>query len=142
MSRSIKEQIKQHFVAIVSLVIAIIALLYTAWCEEETEKNRNVRVAAFEALKHLGELQVVTNYAYYQPQSSLGNPMLGWGHVAIVCDMSELLSDSMKEKATKLKTVWSENFQRLETDEKASDRVTQEIDASREAVLEIIRKLR
>lgn len=142
MSSSIKEQLKQHCIAIVSLAIAIIALLYTTWREEETEKNRNVRVAAFEVLKNLGQLQVVVNYAVFQPDNTMGNPMLGWGYVAIISDMSELLPPSTQENAKKLRTVWSENFQSLKTEEAASDRVTQEIDASREAVLEVIRHLR
>lgn len=142
MSSSIKEQLKQHCIAIVSLFIAIIALLYTTWREEETERNRNVRVAAFEVLKNLGELQVVVNYAVFQPDNSMGNPMLGWGHVAIISDMSQLLPPSMQESAKKLQTAWSANFQSLKTEEVASDHVTQEIDASRESVLEVIRHLR
>jgi hypothetical protein len=142
MSSTIKEQIKQHFVAIVSLVIALTALLYTTWREEATERNRNTRQAAFVVLQNLGQLQVVINSSFYQPDNTMGNPMIGWGYVAIITDMSELLPSPVPEKAKALSTAWGESVPKLKTDEKALDNVTQEVDASREAVLEVLRKLR
>lgn len=77
-------QLKQHAIALISLAIAIIALLYTGWREERTEKNRTIRVAAFEVLKNLGELQVVVNESFYQKEGAKMDPMLGWGHVALI----------------------------------------------------------
>ena len=48
---SFVDQLRNNAVAIISLIVAITALSYTAWREERTEKNRTLRVAAFEALK-------------------------------------------------------------------------------------------
>ena len=35
---SLKNQFKRHFIAIISLLIAIVALSYDTWRNEETEK--------------------------------------------------------------------------------------------------------
>jgi hypothetical protein len=40
---TIRSQLKDNFVAIVSLIVAIMALCYTTWREEATEKNRTLR---------------------------------------------------------------------------------------------------
>ncbi len=139
---SIKRQIKDNFVAIVSLVIAIVALLYTAWREETTEKNRTLRQAGFEVLKNLGELQIVINYAYYQHDSNLGNPYLGWGHIALISDLANLLPKPIPKSISKLVTEWGGNWNKIKTDETAVDTLTDSIDTSRKEVLEAIRYLR
>lgn len=55
---TIRLQLKTNLVALISLVVALTALGYTPWRNERTEYNRNVRVAAFETLKQLGEAQI------------------------------------------------------------------------------------
>src|SRR5262249_55151435 len=139
---NIGRQIQRHFVAILSLVIAVVALGYTTWREEVTEQNRNTRIAAFEVLKNLGELQVVVNLAAYPQQSLPFNPLLGWGHIAIISDLGSLLPAPIPEKTKKLVQIWSDSWQKLQNNERAQDSVTEEIDANRQAVLEVIHKLR
>jgi len=138
----ILRQLKDHFIAVLSLIIAIVALSYTTWREEVTERNRNIRVAAFEVLKNLGELQVVVNLAAYPQQNLPYNPLLAWGHVALISDMGSLLPKPIPEKTHKLVEAWGETWQNLTSDEQAQDRITKEIDANREAVLEVIHTLR
>src|SRR5260221_9920468 len=142
MRHTIKQQLKDNMVAIISLVIAIIALSYTAWREETTEKNRTFRVAGFEVLKNLGELQIVVNHAYYMRESALANPYLGWGHIALVSDLSQLLPKPVPTTVAKLVKVWGENWDKLNRDEEAVTAVSAEIDASRAEVLESIRYLK
>ncbi len=134
-----KEQIKQHFVAILSLLIAVVALGYTSWREEATEHNRNTRQASFEVLKHLGELQVIVNQTIYQ---NAQDAFLGWGHVAIISDMGSLLPNPIPKKAEELAVVWGENWQKLAHDEQAQDAVTGQIDSLRESVRLVIHDLR
>ena len=62
---SILHQLKINAVAIISLVVAVVGLGYSTYRNERTEYNRNVRVAAFETLKNLGELQILVEYAYF-----------------------------------------------------------------------------
>lgn len=140
-SESIGAQFKHNFVAILSLFVAIVALTYTAWREDTTEKNRNTRQAAFEVLKHLGELQLVINYGHYQPENSLGNPILGWGHIAIIGDMGDLLPAPIPEKTKALVAEWRQNWQKL-SDEASTDDITKEIDSCREVTVDAIHQLR
>lgn len=140
--QTIRRQIKNNLVAIISLVVAITALLYTAWREETTEKNRTLRVAGFEVLKNLGELQIVVNHTYYQQDGAPGNPFVGWGHVALISDLSELLPPPVPETIEKLINLWSQDWKKIKTDEKAASRISDEIDHSRKEVLESIRYLK
>lgn len=136
------EQFKSHFVALISLTIAIIALTYNTWREEITEKNRNLRLSAFEVLKNLGELQIVVNYGHYQSDNTMGNPIIGWGHIALVSDLGELLPPPIPEKIHTLTRVWGENWEKIRTDEVAVDLISDEIDASREVVLNELKSLK
>ena len=62
---SILEQLRRNTVAVISLVVAISSLSYNTWRNEATEENRNLRVAAFEILLKLGELQQVVFHSHY-----------------------------------------------------------------------------
>lgn len=139
---SIKAQLQQHSIAILSLVIALVALCYTTWREEATEHNRNTRMAAFEVLKNLGELQIIVNQIIYEPNTPGASPFLGWGHIAIISDMGSLLPPPIPEKTASLAKVWGETWQNLQKDEKAQDSLSAEIDSNRRAVLDVIHSLR
>ncbi len=91
MKTSLYEQIRQNFISLISLLVALSALLYTTWREEMTERNRNLRAASFEVLKNLGELQIAVNYMHYQPDNPMANPLIAWGHVALIGDLSQIL---------------------------------------------------
>src|SRR5262245_5330197 len=82
MPESLRQQMRVNAVALISLAVALSSLAYNTWRNERTERNRSVRVAAFEVLKDLGELQVIVNFAYFSKDEKLGNPMAGWGRVA------------------------------------------------------------
>lgn len=137
-----KRQLERHFVALVSLTVAIAALLYTAWREETTEKNRTLRVAGFEVLKNLGELQIVINRAFYQQESTISDPYLGWGHIALISDLSQLLPEPVPTTCAKLVSLWGENVQKISTDEEAVTQLSDQIDTSRHEILQSIRYLR
>ncbi len=139
--QTILQQIRGNLIAIISLVIAITALSYTAWREEVTEKNRNNRQAGFEVLKNLGELQIIINYGHYQPDSSLGNPILGWGHIALISDLGQILPPPIPEKTKSLVNVWGEDWQKFKTDDAAADRITSQVDAARIAVVNMLKNL-
>ena len=52
----IRKQLKQHSVALISLVIALSSLGYNTWRNETTEEQRNIRHASFRVLECLGDL--------------------------------------------------------------------------------------
>lgn len=140
--QSLSDQIQSNTVAIISLIIAIVALCYTTWREELTEKNRNIRQASFEVLKHLGELQIVVNNVHYDPNNSMSNPMLGWGHIALISDLSELLPEPIPTVSEKLIHTWNETWSTIKSNEENTSLISSEIDNVRAATLETLRILR
>lgn len=51
---TIRQQLRNNAVALISLAVAIGSLGYNTWRNERTEHNRNVRTAAFELLMRAG----------------------------------------------------------------------------------------
>ena len=102
-SARIRVQLKTNLVAIISLVVALTALGYTTWRNERTEYNRNVRVAAFETLKQLGEAQIIVEYAHFQKNRQLGDPLQGWGRMIYIRDLAKLLPASAPADAERLR---------------------------------------
>ena len=130
-----------NFISIFSLLTIFSAFVFTAWRSEISEKNQNLRVAGIEILKNLGQLQIVVNYAYFQSDNMLGNPFLGWGYIALVSDLSQLMPDPVPKTIQKLVAVWGEEANNLKTSEEAVNRVSMQVDTSREEVLKSIRSL-
>jgi hypothetical protein len=140
-AQTLRQQLRNNAVALISLAVAFTALGYNTWRNEQTEHNRNIRVAAFEVLKHLGELQLVVNGAYFAKDARLGHPMAGWGQVAMISDLSQLLPAPAPQRAEQLHGIWQSNWQGIGDDEQSVNRITAEIDQSREAIREILRQL-
>ena len=141
MIHTIRQQLRNNAVALISLAVALSSLGYNTWRNQKTEENRNVRVAAFEVLKQLGELQLVVNSAFYGKDTQLGHPMVGWGRVAMISDLSQLLPAPGPQEAEKLHLTWQDNWQQISDNEESVSRVSTEIDKNREAVREILRRL-
>lgn len=139
--QSLTSQIKKNAIALISLVIALTALCYNTWREEVTEKNRNIRQASFEVLKSLGQLQLTINLAKYDPKNSLGNPLISWGYISVIGDMSRIIPPPVPETVDRLLAVWHSDWENISSDEESLDRVTKEIDESRKAVLKKISQL-
>src|SRR5262245_23568530 len=138
MPPSIGQQLRANVVALTSLAVALTALGYNTWRNERTEHNRNIRVAAFAVLTQLGELQVVVNSAVYGKEGTRMDPMAGWGRVALITDLSQLLPAPAPHRAEELHRVWQANWQDLTDNEISGERVTTEIDQSRQAIREIL----
>ena len=67
-------QIKANIVAIASIIVALTGMGYNTWRNEKTEINHNVRAAAFETLKNLGEAQTIIEYAHFKKDRTLRTP--------------------------------------------------------------------
>ncbi len=137
----LNEQIKHHALAIISLIIAFIALGYSAWREEKTEANLNTRMASFEILKNLGQLQVIVNFTHYGMEDNKMNAYEGWGYVALISDLGELLAPSVEKQTKELAKVWGENWKKLKEDPSATEKISEQIDLSRDTVLKEIKNI-
>lgn len=131
---TITQQIQQNLLAIISLAVAISALGYNTWRNETTEVNRNIRLASFEILVQLGKLQIITDHAHYGNNNEMGNPITGWGHVAMVEDLSFLMPEPLPEMAKNLKQVWQANWEYLGNNQKSEANITEAISIMRKTV--------
>ena len=131
-------QLLNHSVAIVSLVAAIAGLSYNSWQANQNEVNQNMRIAAFEVLKNLGELQTVVNYAHFSGDETRGNPIEGWKHVTMVRDLSHLLRPVAKKESQRLYNAWEKNWEQIESNKQTEKQISEQIAKTRETVLSTI----
>lgn len=132
------QSLLKHSIAIVSLVTAIVGLSYNSWQANQNEVNQNMRIAAFEVLKNLGELQTVVNYAHFAEDETRGNPIEGWKHVTMVRDLSHLLKADAKKESQLLYDVWQKDWESIDDDKQAEEAFSQQIAKTREAILSTI----
>lgn len=141
-SGGIIDQLKRNTVALVSIVIAVSSLSYNTWRNEKTEENRNQRLASFEVLLKLNELQQVIFHSHYDKDSSdKGNPRTGWAHVLTVRDLSRVLHPPLPAAADELLVVWSENWAGLGEKQANVDLIMSEIDNVRSETLLLLDSL-
>lgn len=139
---TIAQQFTRNFVAILSLVVALVALGYNTWRNERTEQNRSIRVAAFEMLKTLGDLQVLVDQVHFGKDKRAGDLTQGLGKVLFIRDLAQIIPAPAPEDAEKLLTGWREQGESLPTDNAALQRISEDIYQARQDVLEIVRRLR
>ena len=143
------EQVRRHSVALISLAVAISSFAYNSWRNEQSEANRNIRTAGIELLIKLGELDRVVLHAQYgkdaDPEESVDTMMYtrtGWAYVLTVRDLGSLTAAPAKSSSLELYEIWKVNFDHLgESDEKASDAISDSIDQVRADVLEVMAAL-
>jgi hypothetical protein len=133
-------QIKENYLSIISLFIAIIALFHNARLYEKSEINRNTRTAAFEILMKLGELQQEVNQLHYDPMDK-HSLIHAWGFIALIGDLSKLIPDPVPQTAQKLLDVWNQNYKKVKESEESVTAISDAIDATRSAVINVITHL-
>lgn len=134
------KQFKENYLAIISLFIAVVALIHNNLLYEKSEKNRNIRTASFEILMKLGELQQKINMSHFDP-SSKDSLIEEWGYIALIGDLSKLVPSPVPQKAEKLIEAWKSNYTTIKDNDKSLDAISNEIDATREAILNVIADL-
>ncbi|HUO81583.1 MAG TPA: hypothetical protein VM616_01855 [Gammaproteobacteria bacterium] len=144
---SFVEQLRRNAVALISLVVALTALGYNTWRNEQTELNRNLRHAGFEVLLKLGELQRVAFDLRYDRERMAGTPRVGWSYVLEIEDLSMLLPEPMPANARRLKRVWQDNWQGLESRDStkadlAYEPISDSIDATRVEIVNTLTSLK
>jgi hypothetical protein len=141
--RSIREQLRSNAVALISLVVALSSLGYNTWRNEHTERNRNVRTAAFEMLMRAGDLERVAFLAQYDRDARGGSPRTGWTDVLTIRDLAALVPAPVPARAAELEKIWGENWEGLgKDDEIAVNRIDDSLGRLREATLATLRALR
>jgi hypothetical protein len=140
---TLRQQLRDNAVALISLVVALGSLAYNTWRNERTEHNRNVRTAAFELLTKLADLERVVFLAQYDRDLAGGNPRTGWTYVLVIADLSAVVPAPVPAQAAELQRVWRGNWEGLgKDDETAADHIDDAIKKLRETTLGTLRSLR
>ena len=137
-----RQQLRDNGVALVSLAVALAALGYNTWRNEQTERNRNVRVAGIELLQEIGSLQQIIFYAHYAEGDQRGDPRMGWADVLTISDLATIMPADVVREAADLRATWEENAEGLVDDECAFRRIDGAIEELRQATLASLRALR
>jgi len=140
--KSIYSQLRANMVAITSVIVALTGMAYNTYRNEKTEINHNVRAAAFETLKNLGETQILVNYAHFKKDRDRGDTRLGWGRMTLIHDMAQVLPSPGPEDAELLLTAWRENVDTLEESSESTIKITDEIQRLRLTTIDILNHLR
>jgi hypothetical protein len=139
---TIREQIRNNAVALISLLIALSSLAYNTWRNERTEHNRNIRTAAFEILTKLAEFERVVFLAHYDRDAGQGNPRVGWTYVIVLQDLAAVVPGQVAPRAAQLQNAWRDNWEALgASDDTAIDRIDGGITNLRTATLQTLRSL-
>jgi hypothetical protein len=155
--RTIRQQIHNNAVALISIFIAVAALGYNTWRNETTEEQRNVRHAAFRVLEELGDVQEIVDSRYYylafqREIASEGELRIrGFGSVAMIRDLMMLMPEPGPAAGNALHESWLAGFADLDQVDqsgqhtKAAQRSEQEltlaVNQARVAVLEVLHSL-
>jgi hypothetical protein len=139
---SVGTQIHRNLVALISLVIAISSFGYNSWRNEQTEANRNIRDGGFYLLRELGQLQLVVDRGHYRQDEDAGDPIIGWNRVILIQDMAMLMPETVQLEAQELFEVWDSDWQTIGHDISGVERITAQVDATREAVRQELAALR
>ena len=127
-----------YMTALLSLVIAVVGFSYNAWRLEVSEENSNIRTASFEVLANLAELEQIIYAAHYDKNTQEGSPRKAWVKVGLIVDLSTLISQSVEKQSLQLKEVWSTNWERISTDQDATNNVIEEIDLVRKEIKHVM----
>ena len=138
---TIGQQIRNNQLAVISLVVAVTALVYTTWRNEQTEENRNIRQSGFEMIVHIGELQRITYLAHYDKDPVAGNPRKGWTEVLVLKDLAALMPAEVKTSAMALADTWEANWSGLGTSQDSVDEIDSALDALRESIRAALARL-
>jgi hypothetical protein len=142
MTTTLRSQLRDNFVALVSLTVALASFSYTAWRMEHSETNLTTRQAAFQLLTALGQMQELVYLAHYDHDAMRGNPRSGWVYVMTINDFSATMPASVQSRAAALLVVWRNHWEGLmATRDTDADAISDALEACRGAVVTELRAL-
>jgi hypothetical protein len=142
MPSSLETKLRIYYItATFSLLFAVVGFSYNAWRMEVSEKNNNIRTAAFESLTELAKLQQLIYAAHYDKDTVAGNPRTGWVRVELIVELSTLIDMQVHQQALILKQSWSQNWGRMANDRQATDELINKIDVVRASIRTILKTL-
>jgi hypothetical protein len=138
---SFGSQVHNNIVALISLAIAIAAFSYAYIRDERSEGNRNIRAASFQVLMEVEQLRLVVDSTHYGLSKDHA-PVTGWPHVLLIRDLSKLVNADTAAAADNLFTVWSEDWDGIDTKQDSADKITAALEEVRGQDLKVLRSLK
>lgn len=142
MEHTFWQQVQKNSLSILSLLVALSALSYNTWRNEATEKNRNIRAAEFEMLRHLVDVQQIIDYAHLRQDQQKGDMTQGLNRVLLVHDLSTLAPKNVEQAAEKLRAEWVAHSDKLSSNREVASNLSEQVWQARQAVLESLRSLK
>jgi len=152
---SLRAQLRQHSVALISLMVAVVSLGYNTWRNETSEVHRNWREAGFVLTTEVSQLRQIVLYRRYfsgrddhpmEPMRDNQTWINGWGTATSIRDLSSILPDPLPAAGARVYATWSDQAGRLDAANEQAARAEKEllaaIDAMQQATLELINNLR
>ena len=141
LSTTIHSQLRDHAIALISLVVALGGFTFTAWRMQRSEYNLTTRDAAFQMLGTLGAMKQVVYHGHYDHDKVGGNPCTGWVYVETIRDFGSAMPPPVPAKAEALLQSWQKHWEGIGTKDEDADAITDALDECREAVVQTLRSL-
>ena len=105
----------KQLLPLLSVIIAVSALLYSTWRSETTEVQRSLRQAGFAVMERMTAFEGhVFVMAYTPADGRMGNePFMAWAAAREIRDLSSVLPEPIPDAANRVFTSWSGNFSAL-----------------------------
>ncbi len=136
------QTVRKNWLSLLSLIVALTALFYNTWRNEQTELNRNFRASGFEIIHQVASLQLLVDQAFYSDNSLKEAPITGWTKVNFIISLSRIMPPNVAEKADELKSVWQQNWQAIDKAESANQAITKANRNLEDAVLDVLTQLK
>lgn len=131
----IERKLKHYqYTAIISLVFALAGFSYNAWRLEVSETNNTIRMASFQILLELGQLEQLIYAAHYDKDSTLGNPRNGWVKVGLINDLSMLTSNQVITASEQLRYNWQQHWDKMAAEKTSTELLVDRIDNVRKSI--------
>jgi predicted nucleic acid-binding Zn ribbon protein len=128
--------------SLLSLTVALTALGYNTYRNELSEHNRSIRAAEFEMLRHLIDVQQVVDYASLHKDLQKGDLTLGLNRVLLIRDLSSVTPQPVEKAADQLRAQWVAESEKIASQPEVAARMSEQIWATRQAVLASLRSLK
>lgn len=145
---SVLEGFARNLVAIISLIVAISALVISVERANRSEYQHNIRDASFRVLAELSQLQLLVDNAHYGSVDV--NPIAGWARVNYMRDLAAVIPEPVPSSLELLFQGWQANVENLgqhqseqERNEslKANETISSEIAKTRNAIRDVLLSL-
>lgn len=145
---SVLEGFGRNLVAVISLCVAISALVISVERANRSEYQHNIRDASFRVLAELSQLQLLVDNAHYGRVDV--NPIAGWARVNYMRDLAAVIPEPVPSSIEQLFESWQGQVEYLgvrQSEEerssslKANEQISSNISKTRNAIRETLLSL-